>query len=242
MVEILHEKLPDDLQPNAPLPGVRPLTDGAWLRVDEAYAGQMSYRRQLLAERRADVFYQSAAGKKAAEEVLEIALERLPDMGFEVLSNHAICPDGARIDLTRDAPLAVLAQLVQEDICLLTKDGDEHMLAAAALCFPANWTLAEKAGKPLTHIHIPVPEYDNDIAKRVQRLFDGVQVGRPLWRNNYLRYNTPDLFQPRPADGPARAEPDAENQGYVRAERQCILRLPLTGAVVFSIHSYVVRA
>ena len=38
MTEILHNDLPPDLRLHAPLPGVAPLGDGRWLRVDEAYA------------------------------------------------------------------------------------------------------------------------------------------------------------------------------------------------------------
>jgi hypothetical protein len=136
--------------------------------------------------------------------------------------------------------MATLGHLVQEDLCLMEKRGEEHHLTAAVLCFPASWRLSEKIGRPLTDIHVPVPEYDEGIAKRVQRLFDGVQVGRPLWRFNALRYAEPDLFQPR-----ARREPDgAQARGlpYLRSERQCVLRLPDTAACVFSIHTFVVRA
>ena len=33
------------------------------------------------------------------------------------------------------------------------------------MCFPAGWRLAEKAMRPLTAIHDPVPDYDADIAR-----------------------------------------------------------------------------
>ncbi|MFU1608168.1 heme-dependent oxidative N-demethylase subunit alpha family protein, partial [Sulfitobacter pontiacus] len=43
------------------------------------------------------------------------------------------------------------------------KRGDEHVLTAAALCFPANWPRRTRE-QPLTGIHTPVEEYDADIA------------------------------------------------------------------------------
>jgi hypothetical protein len=241
MTEILHDRMPDDLQPQTGLPGVRPLS-GPWLRVDEAYAGQMAYRRRLLSERRDRVLYEGAGSEEICAEVLEEALALLPPMGFRRDGNVVICPDGMRVTLGSDTSLAVLSRLVQEDICLLDKRGDEHELCAAVLCFPASWTLAEKAGRPLTDVHGTVHEYDDDLARRVQRLFDGVQVGRPLWRNNHLPYVAPDLHQPRSVKDPLRDMPAPGVAGYLRAERQSIARLPRTRAVVFSIHSYVVRA
>ena len=89
-------------------------------------------------------------------------------------------------------------------------------------------------------IHEPVREYDATLARRVQRLLDGVRAGRPLWRFNVLTYADPALFQPRSAQAPRRSQ-DGEGHSYRRSERQCLLRLPRTGAVAFSIHTYVVR-
>ena len=77
------------------------------------------------------------------------------------------------------------------------------------------------------------------MARRVQRLFDGVREGRPLWRFNALWYDDPTLFQPRPENAP-RAAIDRSKAPYFRSERQSLVRLPQTGAVVFSIHTYVV--
>lgn len=135
--------------------------------------------------------------------------------------------------------MLTLSRLIQEDICLLERQGAEHVLTAALLCFPAAWTLAEKIGQPLTRIHRPVHAYDAAIAGRVQRLFDGVQAGRPLWRANLLRYDMPELFQPY-TEAAGRKVGTADSR-YERSERQTILRLPDTGAVAFVIHTTVVK-
>lgn len=242
MVEILQEKLPHEMLEERALPGVQPLDEDDWLRVDDAYAAQMAHRRALLATRRDEVYWQDPDADTAAREVVEQALKLLPNLGFEISDTQCRCPDGQSVSLDGDAPLVVLGQLVQEDICIMDKRGDEHVLVAACLCFPASWRLSEKVGRPLIGIHDTVDEYDAGIARRVQRLFDGVQVGRPMWRYNRLWYDDPELFQPRSALAPRRIVPGAAEAAYQRAERQCIVRMPDTGAVVFSIHSYVVTA
>ncbi len=242
MVEILHRRMPDDLEPDARLPGVKPLDAEGWLRCDEAYGAQMAYRRKLLAERRQDMLWEGDAfAHSASAELLKEALHLMPGLGFRVSGEHIHCPDGAAIVRYKEHPLAVLGHTLQQDFCILLKREDVHYLAAAVLCFPASWTLREKAGRPLMAIHAPVAAYDEAIGKRVQRLFDGVKVGKPLWRNNMLYYDDPDLFQPRSENDPQRAAPVPNTAAYLRAERQCIFRLPNTGAVVFSIHSYVTK-
>ena len=85
-----------------------------------------------------------------------------------------------------------------------------------------------------------MPSYDANITKRVQRLFNGIQVGRPLWRCNYLHYDAPDLFHPRIEADPRSGMSDGAGP-YIRSERQTLCRLPKTGAVVFSIHTFVLR-
>ena len=243
MVKILHSRIPPDILPDKALPGVAPLQADLWFRVDEAYAEQMAYRRNLLRDKRQLVLEDVAPdAQESIHEVFAAALERMPSMGFQVHDSFIVCPDGVQIDREADSPLAVLGRCLQEDICILIKKDAEHILAAAVLCFPASWTLSEKIGRPLTTIHVPVPQYDDNIARRVQRLFDGVRVGVPLWRNNFLRYDDPDLFQPLSENDPQRQEPPSEQEPYIRAERQIIFRLPKTQAVVFSIHSYVVAA
>ena len=63
--------------------------------------------------------------------------------------------------------------------------------------FSGQLVVGGKIHAGLVGIHDPVDPYNDQIAKRVQRLFDGIQVDRPLWRFNALHYADPALFQPR---------------------------------------------
>ncbi len=236
---VLQRQLPFDPTPK-PLPGIAPLDPDGWLTVDEAFAGQMALRDQLIETRGDEVLAIDASAQDAATELLEMTLDlmrRLPDRGYAVALDAVRRPDGVSVAIDRTAPLRSLGHLVQEDLCLLQKRGNEHVLTGAVLCFPASWRLDEKFMRPLVGIHDPVEEYGPDLARRVQRLFDGVRPGRPLWRFNYLGYDDPTLFQPRSIH--ARRDPPGQNPRFVRSEKQAILRLPQTDAVLFSIHTFV---
>ena len=242
---ILHRTLPDDLREPRALPGVAPLGAEDWLRVDEAYAGQMALRRRLLAEQHGDVVAYTEGSHAAAREVYAMTLAKLPGLGFEARDEEILCPDGVRVQVNPEDPLGTLGALVQCDICIMDKRPGmaEHHLSAAVLCFPAGWVLAEKMGRGLLRIHAPVESYDADITRRVQRLFDGVQVGRPLWRSNRHAETRAELFTPmaEAAKFGSPREPTPPDAPFVRCERQTVLRLPETRAVVFVIHTYVVR-
>ena len=222
------------------LPGILPLTDDHWTCLDDAFAGQMQERDRLIAATPTLVHALQARAKPAADELYATLLKTLfTRPGYEIFPDQIRRPDGILVPLDPDQPLLTLGRLFQEDFCILEQDGPEHILTAAILCFPASWTLAQKLGRPMTDIHIPVQTYTPDIARRVQRLFDAIRPEQPLWRANSLIYDDPTLHQPR-LEGERRPRP--VKMIYARSERQCLVRLPKTRAVVFAIHTYIVRA
>ncbi|WP_037309964.1 heme-dependent oxidative N-demethylase family protein [Ruegeria halocynthiae] len=237
MTAILQNAIPYDPLNPRPLPGIQPTSMDVWLHRDDAFAAQMQRREDLLTERRADVLALHPSAEPAAQEVLDLVLHH----AYPGCSASVTRPDGREVQIDRARPMDTLCRLVQEDICILQKRGDEHVLTGAVLCFPASWRLAEKFMRPLVDIHIPVDSYDENIARRVQRLFDGIQPGRPLWRFNALWYEDAELHQPRSASEPREGK-DPGTASYMRSERQTILRLPETKAVIFSIHTYVLAA
>lgn len=219
------------------LPGIVPLA-GDWVQRDSAFSGQMAERDRLIAGQAGRVHELLPEGRDAAGELYRAVLEKLEvDRGYAFSGGSARRPDGVSVPLDPDAPLLTLGRLVQQDLCLMQAQGDEHVLAGAILCFPASWTLGQKIGRPLTGIHRPVPSYDGGMAKRVQRLFDAVRVDSPLMRFNALVYDDPTLHQPR-VEGEERPRPVEKR--FLRSERQCLVRLPQSGAVVFSIHTTLV--
>lgn len=223
------------------LPGMKPLAPDDWLIRDEAFAGQMALRDELIANRLPDVHALRPEGVEAARECLDLVLEYLvkdPDYSVEV--DHVTRPDRIRISIDKDAPLITLGRLIQADVCVMTPGQDGHVLSGAILCFPASWTLSEKIGRPLVAIHTPVREYDTKVAASVQRLFDILRPEQPLWRANAIRHHDPALYHPRSEIDPPdirRGQPDGP---YLRSERQALLRLPKSEAVIFTIHTTVI--
>jgi hypothetical protein len=202
-------------------PGIQPLDPATWIEGGPDHAAQMAERVRLLAERR-DAVHAVTPGSEAAQ--VELLAMLCAHLGLDV-------PEG-------EPPLVAAGRLVQEDFCLLQRaEGeDEYRLTAAILCFPSRWSLAGKIGHPLTHIHGPVPDYTPDLAARVNRLFDGVRAGRPLWRANWTVHSIPDLFQP---SGLYREAESGAADLFMRVERQTFLRLPASGAVAFGIRTHV---
>ena len=242
METVLHKSLPFAPWADARtrrLPGILPLDMADWLRVDEVYAGQMRLRDHLIADRPYAVIAQTPQASDAVDELYSFTLSHLPT-GFSRAGDVITRPDGVRVTLDASRPLHSLGRVVQQDLCLMQEDGQgEHLLSAGVLCFPAGWVLAEKLGRPMMRIHQPVAKYTEEVGRRVQRLLDAVRPETPLWRANAHLSRAP-LFNPLPEDAPK----DTTDQGempFVRSERQCLLRLPKSQAVVFSIHTYLVR-
>ena len=223
------------------LPGTRPISPDEWIICDDAFSQQMALRDELIETKRDKVLAISGQANDAAVELSNMALEfSIKSLGYQKSNDEVIRPDEVSIKIDLSDPMRFLGRLVQNDFCILQKVGDEHVLTAASLCFPASWSLEEKFLKPLIDIHIPVKEYDEEIAKRVQRLFDGLQVNRPVWRFNALYYEDSHLFQPRSVNQP-RKKPAPNQVNYFRSERQTLIKLPETTAIVFGIHTFVIK-
>lgn len=207
-------------------PGVHPLDPADWIERCGRFERDMAYRERLIAERR-DVVHAATPGSVPAQR------ELLDTLGAH-LGRHGP-PDPAPPE---PAPIVTAGRMVQEDFCILERGeaDSEYRLTAAILCFPSRWSLAEKIGHPLTHIHGPVPDYTGDLARRVNRLFDGVREDRPLWRANWTVHSTDELHQPS-GDFRDREDPDAAF--HIRVERQTFVRLPQTRAVVFGIRTHI---
>jgi len=223
------------------LPGTVPIAPADWLQRDERFAEQMAARDQLIAGRPAAVHALAEGARPAAEALRALVLAHLDGAaGYRREGGALRRPDGVRVPLDGE-PLLVAGRLVQEDLVILERPegAAEHVMTGAVLCFPSNWTLAEKLGRGLARIHLPVASYDAGVARRVQRLCDAIRPGVPLMRANLILCASPALFSPRPEF--AHAPPAAGAAAFVRVERQTLLRLPVGGAIVFSIHTWMVR-
>ena len=232
MIVLDHAPYAPFMQPRtARPPGLSPLDMAAWTVRLADYEAQMGYRRELLARAPEIVLGALPDGEEPALELLEMLLAHLGRPRPLTLAE-------------RFCALTAIGRLVAEDFCLLlpevAPDGasGEYRLVAAVLCFPSRWLLSEKLGRPLTIIHEPVPDYDEGLARRVNRVFETLRPDRPLVRVNWLVHPTPELHL-AVGIGQKRRPADPSGPLYLRTERQTLVRLPRTGAVAFGIKTSV---
>lgn len=213
-------------------PGLSPLDLAEWTVRHADFDAQMRRRREILRDDPEIAIGSLHEGEDPALELLSMLKAHL---GLDPAITH----------LEEFCAWTAMAHLVAEDFCVLLPDAasGEYRLVGAILCFPSRWLLSEKLGRPLTIIHDPVPDYDDTLARRVNRVFEALRVDRPLVRCNWLVHSDPELFLPL-GQNQKRHLPRARAEGpvYLRTERQTLLRLPESKAVVFGIKTSITPA
>ncbi len=223
--------------------GLAPLDLAGWIEVDDRLAGDLAEKDRLLATRRDAVFREEPETRAAQREVLDLVADhvigRFPDRYVRRGDVIRIAAVDRAVDLAEEQPLVAAARLVQEDLVLMRRGPQGWRLAAAVLCFPSSWSLAEKFGGSLDAIHAPVPGYAETLSARVARIFDALRVETPLWRLNWSIYPDADLHHPEPKTLLPDVAGDIAAHAFVRVERQTLRRLPMTGDVLFTIRIHV---
>ncbi|KAG7445985.1 uncharacterized protein BT62DRAFT_146262 [Guyanagaster necrorhizus] len=145
-----------------------------------------------------------------------------------------------------------------------------YYFQAGAICVPGFWRMRDKIGLPLDEIHLSgnVPQYREKLHTSFERFFRRLPVDKPVIRNNYFvqvvrlqgqdRGIENDLVDPEElawsttTNGPERefahghpARPPehpvvSPETLRLRTERQTLRRLSLSGAVLFTIRTYVI--
>lgn len=227
--------------------GLHALDPTEWIEIDERFAEQLALKEKLLRQRRAEVFVALEDSRPEQQETLDLLLAHLSEHfpAYYLQTDEAaaglLTGQTWRSDLFRDAPLALAALLVQEDLCLMRPVEDRYVLSAGCVCFPSRWVLGEKLGRGLPGIHAPVPGYGERLGASVDRFFERLRVDTPMWRLNWTILDSPELFLPPGEVGGTRCiEPSSAGaQLWVRVERQTLRRLSGSGAVLFTIRTYI---
>lgn len=205
--------------------GARPLDVRQWVsEVDDDWPLTIQMKRDLLRERPTEVVACIDGAEEACDEVAAGVLSTI---------------DGAYTNETGLDALIDAALFVADDLCVLLPDENGvPRLSAAVLCSPNRWRLSEKMGGTMASIHAPVARYDDDLSTPVNAMLMRLSVDRPVWRINWGIANHPSLFQPDIP--PATLDMDMGDMWF-RVEWQTLRRLPVTGAILFTIRTYVER-
>ncbi len=213
--------------------GTRALGDRPWLVADAQRDVELALKARLCAERHDEVFAAlpgTEVAGAAAENLVRSGLVQataprpLTTSGPGSAATISTRPKSGDLgpaesprspDLDDDGmggglhPLDRAGRSLQEDLCLLRRRDDGWYLEAASLCFPSRWRLADKIGRHITEVHGPVEGYVDQLASKVDRLFDRL-TDRPVMRRNW--YIHPDA-DPVPAGAPARRRPCHRRSG-----------------------------
>lgn len=220
--------------------GLKPVGEDHWLEPDPFLESHLAEKERLFAEARDTVFRAEPDTGAAQQEVLALVCHHLASRHADT---HRVSSDevellgsGRRVALTDEAALLTASRLVQEDLVLMRPGPDGYRLAAASLCFPSSWSLAEKFGQSMTGIHDNVPGFNGGrMGQMVARIFGNLQPGQLLGRFNWSIYPDGELHHPQPKQIRVEIEDGALAHLFLRVERQTLRRLPGSGDILFTI-------
>ena len=227
--------------------GARPLDPLAWIVLDERTDDELDQKVALLSESperfaACVVLPHDPLSQAAAEELNDTVSNHLREhhpthwqSATERIDRYS---NGQEVD-----PLVHAGLLTQEDWCILTRQSHEDslLLTAGILCFPNRWRLADKIGLPMLAIHDPVPQYGEEVGTPTNSLLERLKPNHPMWRMNWGIADNSALHQPTGHFDPQAGSADLDIGADVvlRIERQTLIRLPKTQAVVFGIRTIV---
>ncbi|WP_417687104.1 heme-dependent oxidative N-demethylase family protein [Roseibium sp.] len=222
--------------------GLEPIGECSWLEPDEHFAAHLERKAELLASGQDTVFRAEPETAASQREVLELITANLSHYHRDVFDTESGALKFAACEKVGsglpNADLIRAAMLVQEDLVLMRNADDGYRLAAACLCFPSSWSLAEKFGHSMHAIHEHVPGFNNGrMGAIVARIFDNLKVGQLVARFNWSVYDSPELHRPvgRTLLADCGDEADTLARLFVRVERQTLRRLPGSGDILFTI-------
>ena len=224
-----HIPAPWVRRPNPIQMGLASMQAKDWLAKPDKES--LTLRQHLIATQKETVFAAQSGALEACTEAAQLIKDHAPSQLLDKkIETH---------------PLLSVGGAIMEDCLILQQQRDEAwFLTAGLLCFPAHWQLSEKMGQPLLGIHRPVPHYAEKLARPVDRLFDHMEPGKWARRKNWTLQIGDKRHAPKrlaggddPKSQPM-LNPDAVGQAiFCREETQSFVKLPITGAVLFTIHT-----
>ncbi|KIM47089.1 hypothetical protein M413DRAFT_16557 [Hebeloma cylindrosporum] len=161
--------------------------------------------------------------------------------------------------------LEIASLMIQEDIVIMVEGTDgRYYFQAGAVLIAGFWRMQDKIGMPLDEIHNSghVPRYKEKLQTGMGRLFQKLPVDKPVARHNYffqavkppgegvVSLDPEELAWSETLLGPednfkkAHSDQQETRPTYtpshirLRTERQTLRRLPRTGAIAFTIRTY----
>ncbi|MGR6429308.1 heme-dependent oxidative N-demethylase family protein [Rhizobium sp. PAMB 3174] len=238
--------------PDAGLPtpfsiGLKPIDYTRWIEPDADIGFYLDEKARVCREGLDEVFRMESGTEEAQEEVLARLTDHLASEHADLYRREGSTFEmgGHRVDIADTSRPALLraGSLVQDDLVLMRRKETGWHIVAAYVAFPSSWSLSEKFGQPMEGVHSGVPGFQNGTrnAQLVNRIFDNLLSEKPVERMNWSIKGDGALPQPvskHTAGDPAVAGAEAM-KNFVRAERQTLSRLPVSGDILFTIRVFV---
>jgi hypothetical protein len=226
---------PDQGQTTVLKMGLQPMPLSQWILVDEDLPQFLDHKLEQRILHKAMVYQALPESTRAQAEFHKVLRQHLvQNNNYRLNDIHGLA--NRKHSLTWDDRIKDLwhcSLWIQEDICLLENIGKEYVLTAASVCSPSNWNMPSKVGQSVEMLHAPVPGYKKEMSDRVNKLLLGLKPNKPLQRLNWSIQLGGELFW---RSDVSNHEDNVEK--YWRVERQTLIRLPNTKAIVFGIRVF----
>ena len=211
--------------------GLTPITDQEWVEPFSKAEFDYFYQHKLsvLQQNPQALLVDDAASPALSEFYFALQQHLQRQHGNSVADCNLDFP--ASDGLSSEDILKAMTLWVPDDICILQNNGDlEYVLTAASVLSPSLWNPADKFQQPLSVIHQPIPNFNQQLMPSVSRFFHHVKAGMPVVRFNWA-IQVGDRLDRVPGIEVV------QEPLYYRSERQTLLRLPQSQAVVFLIRT-----
>jgi hypothetical protein len=236
--------------------GLDPVRNSEWIQFSPRHADNMREKRGRLSTQ-SDRYYRTLPESLPAQRELRDRViahlatdhtDRYALAGSTLTSHHESL--AWHLDDPHVEPLRQLSDIIEEDFMLLQELNGVLRITASSNAYSSSGRLVAAVGQTVHWAHIPVPALSDKLGGRIDRVLSSVHQNTPCERFNWQVTPMETLFFPH---DPHRANADAMHAArdalcrdpasagerlFIRVERQTLSRLPASGAVAFSLHTY----
>lgn len=235
-----------------------------WLHIDREYDWMIKHHQELLEKYptktcQANPSKQVLAGcQELYNTVFSVLSQKYPEYfklekGFIIntIRNVTVPFPAESTKMNSKQLLRVLVENTEEDYQVLqhATDSDEYILRAVGGLTSDGFMWADKIDLQLTDVHGPVPQYKEKLQKSMNRFFNKVEPGSIIQRftwgiaigsaSELSKFElTKDVKGTAPNGGLSINDIDFHNECWVRVERQVPTKLPKTGTLILTQHTY----
>lgn len=148
-----------------------------WIELEKNYFQRLEQRKRLLQEHGTTILNYNPGSELACRELMEIVLQnvsiRYPQY-FSLEESNTVLVNrllGSRTHLNSAHPLNILFDNIPEDFAIMLRSEEDGMyyLRAGFICSSIGWTFGTHNNRQLRAIHTEVNDYEEKMAKSMDR-------------------------------------------------------------------------